>query len=321
MAPNAVASSSRPIEIFLDFRKGFVDKKTGRIYVHGIASDNSVDFQNDIVQISQIQTSLRVFETGWGKFNFDHHDEVVGDITRVAFITPAEAKQKYGIDTVGMVLECEGWIYPVTPETPADSDVREVHKLIAAGARLGFSVQGGVGKRVLVRGKDGKQYTVAVPTFLNKISITPQPVNLNTVCLPFAKSLAAVLCDGGLAAEDGTHTDDAGNLAALLYMGDLPAVDFQPGVDQVLKSLAALGSSGAQVLAGATGGDATRLGASDGGDTPCVCNQCGGGFTKGAKHCANCGAKRGDAVREDLRKSLRGAVGEIHRAMFAGLLS
>lgn len=283
----------RDIEIFIELQKGVVDKKTGRIPVRGIASDNSVDFQNDIVQISQIGNSLAVLNRGWGKFNFDHHKEVVGEITSVAFITPEQAKAKYDVDCVGTVIEIEGFVYAITDKTPPDSDVREVHKLLDAKARLGFSMQGGIGQRVPVRGKDGKQYNVAIPSFVNQVAITGQPINMNTICLPFAKSLAAVLCGGGLSGEEWAQVTGEEKLPPLLFCGD------GPGMDGLIKSLT---SSGSQALVGSTGGDATRTGTEDFGKNDGhleMCSECSASVSGNDVCCPNCGS-----LGSEMRKAL-----------------
>ncbi|HEY0075547.1 MAG TPA: hypothetical protein VGB77_15725 [Abditibacteriaceae bacterium] len=307
----------RDIEIYLELQKSHVDKETGRIWVRGIASDNSVDFQNDIVEISKIGTSLSILNRGWGKFNFEHHDEKVGEITKVAFITPQEAFAKYGVECTGTVLELEGFIYAVTEKTPEKSDVRELHKLIDVGARLGFSLQGGIVQRIPVKGKDSKTYMVAVPSFVNLCAITTQPVNMNTICLPFAKSLAAVLCEGGLSEAEWSMVDEANHSAngvnkpaPLLFMGD----GFGNGsVDALIKSAvgAALSSSGGQALVGALGGDSIRSGAVDAKATGTVvdeaatgsqCSRCNCAVTKATKFCPECGV-----MQPELRKSLQRA--------------
>ncbi len=312
----------REIEIYLELQKSHVDKKTGRIWVRGVATDNSVDFQNDIVQISQIGTNLSILNRGWGKFNFEHHDEKVGEITRIAFISPAEARAKYGVECSGTVLELEGFIYAVTDKTPEKSDVREVHRLIDVDARLGFSLQGGIVQRIPVQGKDGKTYKVAVPSFVNLCAITTQPVNMNTICLPFAKSLAAVLCEGGLseaewavvseASEaDGGTASGTNKPAPMLFMGD------GAGVDDLIKSLvgAALASTGGQALVGALGGDSVRMGAVDPksvDDTTddkksAKCHKCATSLSKMTKFCPECGAAQSSAqstMQPELKKSL-----------------
>ncbi|RYX84220.1 hypothetical protein EON83_11025 [bacterium] len=274
------SAQERDIEIFFDLKKSHVDAKTGRIHVRGIASDNSIDFTNEIVQISKVGNSLSVLNRGWGKFNYDHGKEIVGEITALRFITPDEALAKYGVECTGVVMEIEGFVYAITDKTRPDSDVRKVHEDIEAGARLGFSVQGGVGNRIPITAKNGQKAIVAVPSFVNQVAITHQPVNMNTVCIPFAKSLAAYLLDGG----DG----------------------------ELLKSVG-LGSSGGQALVGATGGDATRLGASDKGDTPPVCSTCGAASEDENACCKACGT-----MGLGLRKSLLGASFE-HYAAARGL--
>lgn len=310
--PSATPSahdSVRDIEIYLELQKSHVDKKTGRIWVHGVATDNSVDFQNDIVQLSQIGTNLSILNRGWGKFNFEHHKEKIGEITKVAFISPEEAFTKYGIQCVGTVLELEGFVYAVTDKTPENSDVREVHKLIDAGARLGFSLQGGIVQRIKVTGKDGKVYNVAVPSFVNLCAITTQPVNMNTICLPFAKSLAAVLCEGGLSEEQWAATGSDNKLAPMLFMGDAA------GVDELLKSVisSALASTGGQALVGALGGDAVRLGAVDDSlndsthpkPTENSCPGCGNDWSENTSYCPNCGG-----MKPTLKKAITVAASE-----------
>lgn len=278
----------------MDLSKAVVDKATGRIHVRGIASDNSADFQRDVVASEHLQTALEILNRGWGKFNFEHHDENVGEITRVGFISAADARTKYGIECVGTCLEIEGFVYAVTPETSADSDIREIHKLVAAKARLGFSLQGGPVKRTPYRAKDGKVYSIATPSFVNKVAITGQPINMNTVCLPLAKSLSAMFGRGDQNLVMDVDSGEEAGAPPLLILGDNSSL-----VKDMGAASGGLTSSGAQAVVGSDGGDATRLGTSEGGDVPLVCNVCACQMDKKHKHCPNCGALSGA-----LRKSL-----------------
>lgn len=309
-APGVPTFDTMPaFEIWVDMllSKSFTDKKTGRIWVRGIASDNSADFQRDVVAMQGVQEALEILSRGWGKFNFEHHDEVVGEVTRIAFIDADTARAKYGAVCEGSCLEIEGFVYAVTPQTPPHSDIREIHKLIAAGARLGFSLQGGPVKRQPMRGADGKVFTLATPTFVNKVAITGQPVNMNTLCLPFAKSMAAIFGASNQLPEPlhepQNGADVAGDLAphapAVLLMGDN---SFWKDVGAAAPS-GALSSGGAQAVVGSEGGDATRLGAADPANTPCICAHCDSRFAEKSAQCPSCGA-----VTPWLKKSMQAAL-------------
>lgn len=263
-----------------DFRLYFdiiksVHQDDGRVYVSGIATDESEDFSNEIVAAALNPRSIDYLNK-FGKFNYDHRSDVIGDITAARFITPKEAKERYGAVIKGTGIEVEGWVQPLDAD-PANLDLRNIHRLVKGKSKLGFSLHS-TGVRGKIEMKDGTEKKIAIPTFIPQIAIVPQPMNTNTACI--VKSLSDLI--------SGQYKDD------LPEAGDgenevIPTFIF-PSV-KIDKSLM---TTGAIAQAGTTGGDSLKES-----DTGSIGRErttkkricCGRELASYAKFCPSCGER------------------------------
>lgn len=235
---------SRPdFEVFFDMSKAVEDKADGKIWISGIASDQSEDLDGEIVKAASYPNSISYLKS-FGKFNWDHRpNSIIGDITEANFITPEEAQDKYGVMVKGMAVELRGWIMPLSV-APDDSNLREAHKMLKSGSKLGFSMQGNYGAQRVITTDDGRKVTVAIPSFVYQVAVCPQPKNFNSAC--FVKSLAKVLLP-----ENG-NTD-----AQAPGENSWPVVICSNGVCQTYEK--AIAMDGSLALDGTTGGNAIKL--------------------------------------------------------------
>ena len=154
----------------IDVSKGG-KKDDGRRWIRGVASTNSRDLQNEIVDQKGIDLSYFLKH---GYFNDDHKDG-----TEYKVGEPTEAKvTKDG-------LWVKGFLYK--DKKAADDIWEHLNSLESSSARrkLGFSIQGKVKRR------DGNTIKEC---WIQDIAITPAPVN-TTTWAEIAKSLSAQTWD------------------------------------------------------------------------------------------------------------------------------
>ena len=175
------------VDIWVDIEKAQEDK-SGKRFIYGRASDESLDLDNQVVLSSGIQKSLAYFKK-FGKINYDHKSKkdpayFIGE--------PVEAEIK------NKEFFLKGELYKGVKV--ADS----VWDILKAGGRMGFSLQGKVMKTITEFDKAlGMDITKASSVIVTDVAVTPHPKNFNTYCKPwgeFAKSLGA--------SEDEPPTDD-----------------------------------------------------------------------------------------------------------------
>lgn len=192
-SPLDALSTAPDFEIFFEMSKAVQDKKDGRIWVSGIASDQSEDLDGEIIKAAAYPKSVEYLNK-FGKFNWEHGGNIIGDITEAKFISPTEAKKKFGVDVKGRSVEVTGWVMPADAN-PEDKDLQQAHTMLKSGIKMGFSMQGVYGQQRLVKLKDGRTVPVSVPGFIHQVAICAQPKNSNSIC--FTKSLSKVLLGGG----------------------------------------------------------------------------------------------------------------------------
>ena len=166
------------VDIWVDIEKAQEDK-SGRRFIYGRASDESLDLDNEITKSSGLAKSLEYFKK-FGKINYDHKSKkdpkyLIGE--------PVEAEVKNGEFFV------KGELYKGV------ECAESIWKLLKANAKMGFSIQGKVLATEMqfskALGKDVKTNTRVIVT---DVAVTPHPKNMNTFCQPwgeFAKSLGA----------------------------------------------------------------------------------------------------------------------------------
>ncbi len=175
-----------------------VQAADGRLEIEGIASDESVDLENEIVKASGLESTLRILEER-GVIDWDHGRHI-GQIDKAALIPVEEAQERfpelnewYGRDYRGRkVFYLHGWIDAPVEDEPENRDLLDARHALKAGHRLGFSVSGGRLKRGEARGEDGRIYPATEQAVLTKVALTACPINTNTVAR-VAKSLSAAM--------------------------------------------------------------------------------------------------------------------------------
>jgi hypothetical protein len=176
--------AERPFHLYVPICKS-VEADDGSIVHHGLATDESLDLEDDEIPTDYFQKSLP-FLNQWGKFNWDHGSTEVGDVFEARIVTPDEARELIGPEAkvVNKGLYVRGSAYPLVDTEIAPSDLKRTHHALRSGAKLGYSLQG-------IQQRRGGKIAGAMAT---KVAITPQPVNLNTVCV-LAKSLREAFAD------------------------------------------------------------------------------------------------------------------------------
>ncbi len=179
-----------------------VQAADGRLEVEGIASDESVDLENEIVKASGLVDTLRILEER-GVIDWDH-GRIIGAIDKAAIIPVEEAIERfpelrewYGRDYAGRrVFYLHGWVDAPLPDEdePDNQDLLDARHTLKAGHRLGFSVSGGRLRRGQTQGPDGRIYPSTEQAVLTRVALTPHPINLNTVAR-MAKSLSAAMSE------------------------------------------------------------------------------------------------------------------------------
>lgn len=136
--------------------------------LEGIASDESVDLQDEVVPAEQLEKSYDYLQD-WGTVNLDHGNDEIGEVMEVRSIDAQEAANRFGVDLNGRGTYVKCKVFPLDGNSLAPDDLKRAHYLINSGARLGFSMQGSA-----IRRPDGIQKVLA-----SGLALTPQPVNPN----------------------------------------------------------------------------------------------------------------------------------------------
>ena len=163
-------------------QKSVVYQPDGSFYIGGICSDPSLDLQGDRVDQASVLAHADYLKS-WGKLNWNHQAEAIGDIEEVRRITPKEAAREFGRKLEGDGTYMKARVYPlVAPVNGVDvnpTDLKRAHQRAHADAHMGFSLQG---KLRRIGG-------VAYPTAIYQTALCDQAINTNTVAVPMAKSL------------------------------------------------------------------------------------------------------------------------------------
>lgn len=190
-------SSAADWQMWLPLAKA-VETEDGRLWIEGIASDESVDLENEIVKASGLADTLQILEER-GALDWDH-GRIIGGIEKAALIPAEEAalrfpevKDWYGRDFMGrQCFFVRAWVDPPVTGEPVNQDLLDARHTLKAGHRLGFSLAGGRLKRGEARGPDGRVYPATEQAIITRVALTPCPVNQNTVAR-MAKSLSAAM--------------------------------------------------------------------------------------------------------------------------------
>ena len=200
--PEAQTGTWRNFELFVPLSKAERDPHTGAIRVEGIATDESVDLDREVVKSAGLADSLEYLGK-FGKFNWDHGPGIIGDIEQSAFLGKAEARARYGTEITGRALEVAGVIHPIPDPAIAPEGLKQAHHLLSVGSPMGFSIQGKIHRKGREKSLSGDEVGTVEQAFVNMVALTPQPKNLHTTC-----RLAKSLSEAVEAAQDSA--DDTG---------------------------------------------------------------------------------------------------------------
>lgn len=175
-----------------------VELADGRLEIEGIASDESVDLEAEIVKASGLLDTLPILEER-GVIDWDH-GRIIGVVDKARLIPVEEAQKRFpelkewfGRDYQGRwVFYLHGWIDAPLPDEPENKALLDARHALKSGHRLGFSVSGGRVRRGQTKGPDGRVYPSTEQAVLTRVALTPCPINTNTVAR-LAKSLSAAL--------------------------------------------------------------------------------------------------------------------------------
>jgi hypothetical protein len=291
-----------------------VKQADGSLRIVGILSDETMDLEDEQIPADLFQKSYPYLQQ-WGKVNWDHGDETIGEITDVRAVDARQAAQEFGVQLNGTGTRIETRIYPITDPALAPPELKRAHYLADAGAKLGFSADG-----VAIR-KPGGGFSKMLA---RGAALTDQPVNPTCVAR-VVKSLSAAL-ESGIEPREGNGPD------VIVVQPDLPRIQAAGNVapNPVVYALAkALATGTAVDPAAMTGGAALRQESLEGSvrdrmgrnggphkagpGGACVCPSCGlrmehtTGDPCTLRKCTDCGATltRDDPSTEPTQKSLR----------------
>ena len=176
-------SDATAFRLWTRLTKATPDADSGAILHGGIFHDESEDIEGDVIPFEMIQKSFGYLGSH-GKINWNHNREDIGDVLSVTPVSPAEAKEQFGVTITGRGTALTGTIYPLVDPALASNDLKTAHHRFRANARLGYSVDG-----MCSRGPDGKLRAVMVPS----VAVCPQPINSSTICRRLVKGLGAMV--------------------------------------------------------------------------------------------------------------------------------
>ena len=168
----------QPFSFWMPLTKAGTDPQ-GRRWIEGLASDESVDLQGEVV----VQKGLDLdYFVKHGFFNYDHQDVVA--------VKGSHGEERLAIGKIGeptvvrttpQGLHVKGFLYGGNPLADAVWELARSLEASEATRRLGFSIQG------KTLGRDGNRITKA---WIQDIAVTSAPVNPRTY-LDVVKSTGA----------------------------------------------------------------------------------------------------------------------------------
>lgn len=157
--------------------------------IHGMATlDDTIDLDQQLLQTTGVIDSLAYLER-FGKLNWNHGcnpDDILGEIT-TAQIRKALGKRG---------------LYIAVLLNKKQKKSRDAYRLMAGGARFGFSVQG-VTLQLSKGTHNGHPIEKVDEAFVSQVALTGQPKNYNTFA-EILKSITPCAIDKALTAGSGT---------------------------------------------------------------------------------------------------------------------
>ena len=163
-----------------------VEDELGRLWVHGIASDESVDLENEIIKASGLVDTVDLLEQR-GVFNWDHGERVIGKVTKAQLIPVAQAMEMFPEISEEFARELQGEKafylqgYVDAPDQhEPNSDLENARWTLKKGYPLGFSLQGGRVRQGAAVASDGSLHPATEQAIVTKVALTTCPINLSS---------------------------------------------------------------------------------------------------------------------------------------------
>ena len=153
----------------------------GRTWIHGVASDETLDLQQEVTLASGLTSGLPYLRR-FGKFNDDHKPVDIGEVMAANVVTKGELITQ-GVLSAGLVPTADRGdevLYVAGPLYDKLPRARYYRKVLDSGGRLGLSIQGAILDKGVEKSAGGTSVAVNKKCFINKIAVTDQPVNPNT---------------------------------------------------------------------------------------------------------------------------------------------
>lgn len=270
--------------------KSVADGRGGLIQ-HGIAASARRDLHGEVINMERAPAHFLPYLQQCGTVDWQHRsDDILGKVQKAALWGGDEIRKSLaGLDVVPPALWVQNSIDPLDPDpTLVSPGQREVYKAHNAGRQLYMSAYGkgfNAGRVVNAAGEEGDQ---VVPTFFNRIAVTPEPANWDARGSIIAKSLDEFW--GEL--REGDHTSRNGVAREPHELPPLVYVATACYDTELLRSIQkSLDVSGAVPVDGTAGGDSLKpLGvAGNGGEKRC--KKCKTGLHPMAHYCHCCGCE------------------------------
>lgn len=180
---------------FLNFPIAKAAAQDGQFVIEGIAASPALDIENERVLATGMVDSLPYLEAH-GHYNWNHTDLILGDIQKARIVDAEWAQEHFGLaqPPAGKCLYLKGFLYEPNDEMPEEQRrvLQMVRGTLAAGGRMGKSVQGARRRITTEMQPDGTKARVTTSSFISGCAITPCPVNAESLVQPvtLAKSLS-----------------------------------------------------------------------------------------------------------------------------------
>lgn len=212
---NDLPEVNLPFQYWLPITKSATDSITGEIKHEGLATDESLDVEDDLIPHDLLRKSIP-YLNNHGRFNWDHGPDI-GDVLDARIITAEEAARIYPeAQVLNRAMNVKGTVWPLVDPRIAPDELKTAHHQFLAGARLGYSLDGKV-----LRNPRSREITAM---FVPKVAITGSPINGNTTCR-LVKSLTALIKSAA-----GVGEEAAGQTALLgVVVANTPGLRDNPG--------------------------------------------------------------------------------------------
>src|SRR3989304_107755 len=115
------------LEIMIPINKATKDPATGGFFVEGVATDESIDWTNEITAASDVAKSIPLLQAH-GLLNYDHGKYPVGNVKEAEQVSAPALKSMFpDREFHGTGTRIRGFVHPVTQNAP--DDLKIIHHL------------------------------------------------------------------------------------------------------------------------------------------------------------------------------------------------